>query len=111
MPFRSLFPAPIRYYLNDFEFAVTFDPESDPATRKVVGLPIDGLRTGNYARDIAPEMRTKESYCPFRADIWQMGSLFKDHFEVRVSFYAVCFGTKLCSLLSISAIYANLWWI
>ncbi|HEV7736986.1 MAG TPA: hypothetical protein VGO47_06385 [Chlamydiales bacterium] len=41
-PFRSYFP--VRYYLNDFEFSVSFDPTSDPSARFVTGLPsIDTL--------------------------------------------------------------------
>jgi serine/threonine protein kinase len=79
-PFRSLFP--IRYYLNDFEMAVTFDPSSDPSSRVVTGLPIEGIRTGNYARAVAPEMLSDSPYCPFRADIWQLGTMFKESFGV-----------------------------
>ncbi|PBK60619.1 hypothetical protein ARMSODRAFT_854381, partial [Armillaria solidipes] len=36
-PFRSHFP--IRYYINDFEMVVCFHKDSDPATRKITGLP------------------------------------------------------------------------
>lgn len=73
-PFRSYFP--VRYYLNDFEFAVTFDPRSDPASRVVKGFPIDGIREGKYGRDKVPEMKSGLPYCPFRADIWQLGLMF-----------------------------------
>jgi serine/threonine protein kinase len=81
-PFRSLFP--IRYYLNDFEFAVTFDPGSEPSSRLVTGIPSDGIRTGEYERDPVPEMLSEAPYCPFRADIWQLGNLFMSCFGVRV---------------------------
>ena len=81
-PFRSLFPSPIRYYINDFELAVTFDPETAPSSRVVTGLPTSGVRTGEYARDIAPEMLSGAPYCPFRADIWQLGTMFKSYFGV-----------------------------
>jgi hypothetical protein len=75
-PFRSLFP--VRYYLNDFEFAVTFEPDSEPSSRTVTGLPITGIRTGGeYGRKPAPEMLSGAPYCPFRADIWQLGTMFK----------------------------------
>jgi hypothetical protein len=79
-PFRSYFP--IRYYLNDFELAVTFDLDSDPSSRVVTGLPTAKLRPGQYGRDIAPEMQLESPYCPFRADIWQLGKLFKSIFGV-----------------------------
>jgi len=77
-PFRSLFP--IRYFINDFELAVTFDPDSDPSSRVVTGLPTAGVRPGEYGRDIAPEMLLENPYCPFRADIWQLGKMFRSIF-------------------------------
>jgi serine/threonine protein kinase len=79
-PFRSLFP--VRYYINDFEFAVTFDADSEPSSRVVSGLPITGIRTGQYGRDPAPEMLSGSPYCPFRADIWQLGTMFMSCFDV-----------------------------
>jgi hypothetical protein len=81
-PFRSLFP--ICHYINDFEFAVTFDPGSEPSSRLVTGLPSDGLRTGKYERDPAPEMLSEAPYCPFLADMWQLGNLFRYCFGVCV---------------------------
>jgi hypothetical protein len=48
----------------------------------VIGLPTSGIRTGEYARDIAPEMLSGFPYCPFRADIWQLGTMFKAYFGV-----------------------------
>lgn len=73
-PFRSYFP--VRYYLNDFEFAVTFDPDSEPASRVVTGIPLNGIRAGEYGRRPAPEMSSGLPYCPFRADIYQLGIMF-----------------------------------
>jgi hypothetical protein len=81
-PFRSLFP--IRYYINDFEFAVVFDPESKPESRLVTGLPLAGLCTGKYGRDPAPEMLSEAPYCPFRADVWQLGHIFLRYLWVRI---------------------------
>lgn len=52
-PFWSYFP--MRCYLNDFEFAVTFDRHSKSSSRVVTGLPITGIRSGDYGRDVAPE--------------------------------------------------------
>jgi hypothetical protein len=62
LPFRSYFP--IRYYLNDFELAVTFDPSSAPSSRVVTGLPTTGIRSGEYGRDIVPEMLSGRPIVP-----------------------------------------------
>ena len=79
-PFRSCFP--IRYFINDFDLAITFDPHSDPSSRVVTGLPTIGLGPGQYGRDIAPEILSESPYCPFRVDIWQLGKMFKSNFGV-----------------------------
>ncbi len=75
-PFRSHFP--IRYYIDDFETAVCFNKDSDPATRKITGLPDIrvGRTKGEYARKYAPEMLTGEPYCPFKADVWYLSRMF-----------------------------------
>jgi serine/threonine protein kinase len=80
-PFRQYLP--VRYYICDFELAVTFDLDSDPASRVFTGFPGAGLRTGEYNREVAPEMRSGKPYCPFRADIFQLGYMFKTYFGVR----------------------------
>ncbi|KIK68189.1 hypothetical protein GYMLUDRAFT_255963 [Collybiopsis luxurians FD-317 M1] len=70
-----------RYYIIDFEFAVRFLPDSNPATRTVTGPPIDWKI---YRRAAPPEMRTSHPYCPFKADVWQLGkSLGKCVLDVR----------------------------
>jgi hypothetical protein len=79
-PFRSYFP--IRYFINDFELSITFDLDSDPLSRVVTGLPTVGLCPGQYGRDVAPEMVLESPYCPFRADIRQLGTMFKSIFGV-----------------------------
>ena len=79
-PFRTCFP--IRYFINDFELAVTFDLDSDPSSRVVRELPTVGVRPGQYGRDVAPEMLLDSPYCPFRADVWRLGKLFKSIFGV-----------------------------
>jgi len=73
-PFRCYFP--VRYYINDFELAVCYEPDSDPSTRVVSGLPTEGILTGEYGRPPAPEMLTGAPYCPFKADVWQLGRMF-----------------------------------
>ncbi|KIY50052.1 hypothetical protein FISHEDRAFT_57770 [Fistulina hepatica ATCC 64428] len=76
-PLRSLFP--VRYYLNDFEMSVTFESSSEPSSRVISGCP-SKHRLGGYARMPYPEMLTGEPYCPFRADIWQLGTMFRQQF-------------------------------
>jgi hypothetical protein len=92
-PFRSYFP--IRYFINDFELAVTFDLDSDPSSRVVTGLPTIGVRPGQYGRDVAPEMLLESPYGPFHADIWQLGIMFKSIFGVCMStvvaFWSACY--------------------
>ncbi|EIM86144.1 uncharacterized protein STEHIDRAFT_157651 [Stereum hirsutum FP-91666 SS1] len=76
-PFRSHFP--VRYYLNDFEIGLSFDENSDPFSRLITGIPWTASgREGTYGRPIAPEMTKPDvPYCPFRADVWQLGTLMK----------------------------------
>ena len=87
--FRSMFP--VRYYLIDFELSATFSKDSDAASRTVRGLPTAGIRTDDpdvakYGRIPAKEMLTGEPYCPFRADMFQVGEMFRRLFKVYVSF-------------------------
>ncbi|THH16408.1 hypothetical protein EW146_g4227 [Bondarzewia mesenterica] len=67
-----------RYYIIDFEWAVRFSTDSDPATRTVVGPPNSW---DDYARAAPPEMRTEKPHCPFKSDIWQLGRTFLDCFQ------------------------------
>ncbi|KDR67953.1 hypothetical protein GALMADRAFT_146693 [Galerina marginata CBS 339.88] len=62
-----------RYYIIDFEWAVHFSPDSDPAECTVIGPPSPWSL---YARPSPPEMRSNLAYCPFKADVWQLGSTF-----------------------------------
>ena len=58
----------------------------------MTGLPITGIRTGGeYARKPAP---SGDPYCPFRADIWQLGTMFKLTFGVCVKFPSHSFGSS-----------------
>ena len=93
-PFRSLFP--VRYHINDFEFAVTFESHSEPSSQTVTGLPITEVRAGEYGRKPAPEMLSG-AYCPFRADIWQLGTMFNSPFGVCVR-SLVCFSLSQLSI-------------
>lgn len=83
-PFRSHFP--VRYYLNDFELGFSFDENSDPSSRLITGLPLTvSGRAGPYGRPTAPEMLKPDvPYCPFRADVWQLGAVMKVECELEV---------------------------
>jgi hypothetical protein len=73
--------------LNDFEYAICFEENSDPSHRLVSGIPIHPLPIGKYGRVPAPEMLSGSPYCPFKCDVWQMGTLFRDTFNVCDPFY------------------------
>uniref|UniRef100_A0A8H7XW54 Protein kinase domain-containing protein n=1 Tax=Psilocybe cubensis TaxID=181762 RepID=A0A8H7XW54_PSICU len=59
-----------RVYMIDFETAVDFLPDSIEADRVCTTFHRDLDQFGRY---IAPELRTKEPYCPFKLDMWQLG--------------------------------------
>jgi hypothetical protein len=81
-PLRSRMP--FRYYLIDFECAVVYDADTPAEQRLVTGLPVDAsTRKGQYGRVPAPEMLTGERYCPFAADVFQLGVHFDEYFGVR----------------------------
>jgi hypothetical protein len=91
-PFRSLFP--VHYWLNDFELSVQFPSTSDPSTRLVRGIPtsIYGIDDGQqYLKQIAPEALEAEPYCPFGADVFQVGwylcelTVVSSHFSLPLS--------------------------
>ncbi|KZT41915.1 hypothetical protein SISSUDRAFT_1042148 [Sistotremastrum suecicum HHB10207 ss-3] len=79
--FRCYFP--VRYYLGDMELSVMFSPDSDPASRKIVGHPLKriGVDPSKYGRELVPEMSSDEPYCPFKADMWQFGNMLGHMFE------------------------------
>jgi hypothetical protein len=81
-PFRSLFP--VRYYLNDFELSVMFDPESDPSSRLVSGVPTARYGRGakDYGKDLPLEALLDAPYCPFKMDVFQFGLPCKEIFSV-----------------------------
>ncbi|KZT41920.1 hypothetical protein SISSUDRAFT_1126085 [Sistotremastrum suecicum HHB10207 ss-3] len=91
--FRSHFP--VRYCLGDMELCVRFTPESEPASRKIVGIPVEriGVHPSDYGRELAPEMALSEPYCPFKADMWQFGSMlyymFQPSAEILPDLYAL----------------------
>lgn len=78
---NSLFP--LRFYLIDFEYAVSFSAETPDAERTVRGPP--GMEpTGRfiYTRPLPSEAQAEAPYCPFRADVWQIGLMLQEQFEV-----------------------------
>ncbi|KAJ3972288.1 hypothetical protein EV361DRAFT_961947 [Lentinula raphanica] len=60
-------------FLHDHLVAHRFSPDSDPATRMVTGPP---LPWDIYRRPAPPEMKSDIPYCPFKADVWQVGKTF-----------------------------------
>jgi serine/threonine protein kinase len=88
--FRSHFP--IRYYFNDFEYAVCFDEDTPASERVVTGIPISHP-IEQYGRTPAPEMYSDQPYCPFKCDVWQLGWLFCGLFNVRVLWSLVNYQT------------------
>ncbi|KZT34956.1 hypothetical protein SISSUDRAFT_223602 [Sistotremastrum suecicum HHB10207 ss-3] len=79
--FRSFFP--VRYYLGDMELCVRFSEDSDPSSRKIVGHPTlrIGVDPSKYGRELVPEMAHSEPYCPFKADVWQLGNMLSRMFQ------------------------------
>lgn len=79
---------PVRYYYIDFELAVRFEPDMPPESRRVTGIPI--LRRGHYqpedyGRPIAPEILDERHggvHDPFKADVYQLGTMFMNGFKV-----------------------------
>jgi hypothetical protein len=68
-----------RVYLIDFEVAVEFPPECPPEERVSIGYPLGGSfsEPEMYSRSIAPEISgSNKPYCPFKLDVWQLGSGF-----------------------------------
>ncbi|EJD43938.1 hypothetical protein AURDEDRAFT_166993 [Auricularia subglabra TFB-10046 SS5] len=72
--FRSRCPD-MRYMINDFELSVQFAPESDLETRLVSGVPIAryGGTAEQYGKHLPPEALLDIPYCPFKADMYQVG--------------------------------------
>ena len=70
-----------RVYLINFENAVQF-PADCPSTERVsVGYPSAAAAAAaaeKYARPHAPEFASGKAYCPFKLDVWQLGSSFSD---------------------------------
>ncbi|KAJ3883943.1 kinase-like domain-containing protein [Lentinula edodes] len=60
----------IRYYFIGYKNAVQFTKDSSPASRMVLGSPIPWKQ---YTRPSPPEMQKDVPYCPFKAEVWQVG--------------------------------------
>jgi hypothetical protein len=75
-----------RVYLIDFETAVSFRPETNPAERLVTGLPFPPELP--YERPRPPELMSVQPYCPFLLDVWQLGTGFQG-FKVSILDYSM----------------------
>ncbi|KAL8280989.1 hypothetical protein RQP46_006668 [Phenoliferia psychrophenolica] len=73
------------YFLNDFEWSIQFPEESEPASRLVMGIPLEkyGVTLEEYNRPLPPEVLTGQPYCPFAMDVYQLGKALHPIFEVR----------------------------
>ncbi|KAA1478271.1 kinase-like protein [Dentipellis sp. KUC8613] len=60
-----------RVYMNDFETAVMFEPDTDPSECTCIGCPMGNPDT--YTRPMTPEILKEEPYDPFKLDVWQLG--------------------------------------
>ncbi|KAF8904198.1 kinase-like domain-containing protein [Mucidula mucida] len=59
-----------RVYLIDLEFSIQFSADCPEDQCKVVGPPVD---SPHYVVPVPPEGQDGEPYCPFKADVWQLG--------------------------------------
>src|ERR1700683_1278899 len=84
---RSVFP--IRYYIIDFEFSIRFPEDSTPDQRVVTGVP--ALKIGldhpdDYGHKLSPEMLLNKPHCPFKSDVFQLGTMFLLHFHASLPY-------------------------
>ena len=64
-------------YINDLELAVSF-PWGTPKEQQVcVGIPLGGSVDKN-TRPMPPEVLSGKPYCPYKLDVWQLGTAFSD---------------------------------
>lgn len=81
-PLRSRFP--VRYYYTDLEFTTCSDEEESAPSAQGSYSPMSWSdRGGVYSRPSAPELSKPDVYSPFQADVWQLGHLLNEEFEVR----------------------------
>jgi len=81
-----------RVYLIDFEAAMEFPAECPPVERMSTGYPLGGSfpEPEMYSRPLPPEISSSNNcYCPFKLDIWQLGSSFAN-FKVCQSTLVLC---------------------
>ncbi|KAL8291752.1 hypothetical protein RQP46_002010 [Phenoliferia psychrophenolica] len=69
---RSRFDA--AYFINDFEWSVQFPADSPETSRLVTGMPFEKYFTlEEYGKPLPPEVSSRQPYCPFRMDVYQVG--------------------------------------
>lgn len=73
----------MRYMINDLELSVQFASDSLPSTRVVMGNPIEryGYPAKEYGKYLGPEANRSAPYCPFKADMYQLGKSALDSFR------------------------------
>ncbi|TRM63891.1 hypothetical protein BD626DRAFT_568503 [Schizophyllum amplum] len=70
-----------RVFLIDFETAIEFPADCPPSERTCTGLPNISSLAGDpdeYTPPRIPEMATGEPYDPFKLDVWQLATSFRD---------------------------------
>lgn len=83
---KEISPSCPRVYLIDFEVAVEFSADCLQEQRVVAGFPCSGslMDPEEYMRTYPHEAKTGELYCPFKTDVWQLGTSIL-YFRVRQS--------------------------
>ncbi|KAH9480122.1 hypothetical protein JR316_0006719 [Psilocybe cubensis] len=72
-----------RVYIIDFETAVDFSDDSAESERLCKEHPFAGIvDIDTYGRPVAPELSGEiQPYCPFKLDMWQLGSDLNDYVQ------------------------------
>ncbi|CAL1711543.1 unnamed protein product [Somion occarium] len=66
-----------RVYIIDFEFSVEFASDCPVEDRVSIGNPIcKWYPSTEYRRPVPPEVVAGKPYCPFKLDVWQLGTTF-----------------------------------
>ncbi|PPQ68741.1 hypothetical protein CVT25_012835 [Psilocybe cyanescens] len=75
-----------RVYIIDFETAVDFSDDCVESERLCSEHPFgNDFDLEDYGRQLAPELSGDiQPYCPFKLDLWQLGSDLRDNFQTGV---------------------------
>lgn len=81
-----------RVYIIDFETAVDFSDDCVESERLCSEHPFgNDFDLEDYGRQLAPELSGDiQPYCPFKLDLWQLGSDLRDNFQVFLNYPYFC---------------------